>query len=93
MSKIITVTAFLLLLYINCLSQIERYTSSENSYYWKNRKPYNGYWQQDVYYQIKATLDDQTDIISGQEQLTYRNNSPDTLSFVFFHLYQNAFVP
>jgi aminopeptidase N len=93
MSKITSAVALFLLLYINCWSQIERYTSSENPHYWKNRQPYNGYWQQDVYYQIKATLDDQTDIISGQEQLTYRNNSPDTLLFVFFHLYQNAFVP
>src|SRR6185295_2978593 len=31
--------------------------------------------------------------INGTEQLTYRNNSPDTLSFVYFHLYQNAFLP
>ena len=73
-------------------AQMERYTAKENPYYWKNRAPYAGYWQQDVYYKINATLDDATDIITGIEELTYKNNSPDTLHYVFFHLYQNAFV-
>ena len=61
--------------------------------YWKNRKPYEGYWQQDVHYKIKASVDETTDIITGDEQLTYFNNSPDTLYYVYFHLYQNAFQP
>lgn len=69
------------------------YQSTDNNYYWKNRKPYDGYWQQDVYYNIKANIDEKTDILTGEEELTYWNNSPDTLSFVFFHLYQNAFQP
>jgi aminopeptidase N len=43
-----------------------------------------------VYYKINANLDDATDIIDGDETLTYWNNSPDTLSFVYFHLYSNA---
>src|SRR5213075_520323 len=62
-------------------------------YYWKNRPPYTGYWQQDVHYTIKAEINDSTDIIDGSEQLTYYNNSPDTLTYVCFHLYQNAFQP
>ncbi len=69
------------------------YRSNENPYYWKNRKPYESYWQQDIHYRIKANIDETTDIIEGEEQLTYWNNSPDSLSFVFFHLYQNAFQP
>lgn len=68
------------------------YRSKENPFYWKNRLPVSGYWQQDVYYQIDAALDEQTGIIDGKEILTYWNNSPDTLSFVYFHLYQQAFV-
>ena len=66
------------------------YQSSTNTYYWKNRKPYEGYWQQDVYYKITASLNDKTDIIDGSEELTYTNNSPDELKFVYFHLYSNA---
>lgn len=68
------------------------YRGASNPYYWKNRKPFEGYWQQDVYYNIHANLNEHTHIISGEETLTYWNNSPDTLSFVFFHLYQQAFV-
>lgn len=69
------------------------YRSNDNPNYWKNSKPFPGYWQQDVHYRIKAKIDDETDIITGSEQLTYWNNSPDTLHQVFFHLYQNAFQP
>ena len=69
------------------------YRGTNNQLYWKNRKPFEGYWQQDVYYNIKAEVDDMQDIISGNEQLTYWNNSPDTLEYVYFHLFQNAFQP
>ncbi len=67
-----------------------KYQSASNQYYWKNRKPYDGYWQQDIYYKINAAIDDSTDIITGSLELTYTNNSPDELPFVFFHLYSNA---
>lgn len=66
------------------------YRSATNPMYWKNRKPYEGYWQQDVHYNIKAEIDDSTDILSGIEELTYWNNSPYTISHVYFHLYSNA---
>src|ERR1044071_2650968 len=69
------------------------YRSRSNPDYWKNRPPYLGYWQQDTYYKIKANISDVTDIIDGTEELTYWNNSPDTLTFVYFHLYENAFQP
>jgi hypothetical protein len=69
------------------------YRSKENPYYWGNRKPNAAYWQQDVHYKIKADINEKTDIISGKMQLTYWNNSPDTLREVFFHLYENAFQP
>lgn len=69
------------------------YQSSANPYYWKNRRPFADYWQQDVYYNIKAIINEQEDIIDATEELTYWNNSPDTLYYVFFHLYQNAFQP
>ena len=63
------------------------YRSTTNPLYWKNRKPFADYWQQDVHYTIKATLNDTTDIISGHEELTYWNNSPKELYVVYFHLY------
>jgi hypothetical protein len=38
----------------DALNKPNTYRNSDNPYYWKNRSPYAGYWQQDVYYQIKA---------------------------------------
>ncbi|MEZ5172505.1 MAG: M1 family metallopeptidase [Bacteroidia bacterium] len=69
------------------------YRSAQNPEYWKNRKPFEGYWQQDVHYSIKAKIDEQKDQVIAGMQLNYFNNSPDTLRFVYFHLYQNAFQP
>lgn len=69
------------------------YRSTENPWYWKNRPPFAGYWQQDVDYKISATLDDSANTITGKETLTYYNNSPDTLYYVYFHLYQESFQP
>jgi hypothetical protein len=68
------------------------YRSSENKMYWQNRKPFAGYWQQDVAYKIDATINEKTRVIEATEELTYWNNSPDELRFVYFHLYQNAFT-
>ncbi len=69
------------------------YRSPDNPHYWKNKLPFPGYWQQDVYYAIDAILNDSAEIITGTLRLTYWNNSPDTLTHAFFHLYQNAFQP
>jgi hypothetical protein len=69
------------------------YQNQDNPNYWKNKMPFEGYWQQDVHYTIKADINEKTDIISATETLIYTNNSPDDLYFVYFHLYQNAFQP
>ena len=77
----------------NPLAPPNTYQNTDNPNYWKNKMPHKAYWQQDVYYNIKATIDEETDIITATEQLTYTNNSPDELDVVYFHLYQNAFQP
>jgi hypothetical protein len=69
------------------------YRTAQNPHYWKNKMPFAGYWQQDVHYRIKAKVDEKSWTIDGDQQLTYWNNSPDTLYFVYFHLYQEAFQP
>jgi len=78
---------------VNAQNSNYEYRSAENPYYWKNRKPHEAYWQQDVDYKIKARVNDNSNILEGSLKLTYYNNSPDTLTFVYFHLYQNAFLP
>nr|MBP6625514.1 M1 family metallopeptidase [Chitinophagaceae bacterium] len=57
-----------------------------------NRKPDAGYWQQDVHYTIEAQINEKSKIVEASEKLVYTNNSPFELPFVYFHLYQNAFV-
>jgi len=84
---------FLFSMLVSQLLFSQAYRSTSNPNYWKNHPPFAGYWQQDVDYKISAKVDERTDVISATEELTYYNNSPDTLSFVYFHLYQNAFQP
>jgi aminopeptidase N len=67
------------------------YRNADNPHYWKNRPPFEGYWQQDVHYRINARLDERDDAIDGSLELVYWNNSPDTLRHIFLHLYQNAY--
>lgn len=50
-------------------------------------------WQQRVEYDMDVELDVKTHLFFGSQKLTYYNNSPDTLTKVYFHLYFNAFQP
>lgn len=50
-----------------------------------------GYWQQQVDHTISVTLDDKNNILRGHSAISYHNNSPDSLKFIYFHLYPNAF--
>ncbi|MEM6766000.1 MAG: M1 family metallopeptidase [Bacteroidota bacterium] len=52
-----------------------------------------GYWQQAVAYTMDIDMAVETHQFTGTQQLVYTNNSPDTLSKVFYHLYFNAFQP
>jgi hypothetical protein len=49
------------------------------------------YFQQEVNYTIKVELNDKDNLLYGAEDLTYTNNSPDTLYFIYFHLWPNAY--
>lgn len=55
-------------------------------------KPGVGYWQNVADYQIEATLDDQAHTLTGQVTMTYTNNSPETLDFIWMQLEQNRFT-
>ena len=49
------------------------------------------YFQQDVKYKIDATLDDVNHVLHADLRLLYTNNSPDTLTEIYFHLWPRAF--
>lgn len=50
-------------------------------------------WQQRVEYTMDVSLDVKTHKVAGDQKLVYYNNSSDTLSTVYYHLYFNAFQP
>jgi len=52
-----------------------------------------GRWQQRVKYAMDIDMDVDANRFSGKQQLEYSNNSPETLTRVFYHLYFNAFQP
>ncbi len=52
--------------------------------------PGNRYWQQQVDYDIEASLDTARHVITGSERITYRNNSPDRLRYLWVQLDQNT---
>lgn len=49
------------------------------------------YWQQQLRYDIKAELNDKDKSITGFEKIVYKNNSPSTLDFIWFHIWPNAY--
>jgi hypothetical protein len=49
------------------------------------------YWQQEVKYNIDVSLDDKNHFLKGFLKLDYTNNSPDKLSFIWFHVWPNAY--
>ncbi len=49
------------------------------------------YWQQQVNFNIDVTLNDKDHTLNGFVKMDYFNNSPDTLYFIWFHLWPNAY--
>ena len=49
------------------------------------------YFQQEVNYMIDVELNDSLHLLNAFEEIEYINNSPDKLSFIFFHIWPNAY--
>lgn len=49
------------------------------------------YFQQDVDYRIAVLLDDEQHFLHGQLEIRYRNNAPQALDSLYFHLWPNAY--
>lgn len=69
------------------------YTNTGNQYRSASGKPGPDYWQNAVDYQIDVLLDEKLQTITGTELITYTNNSPDDLEFLWLQLDQNMFSP
>ncbi|WP_444957839.1 M1 family metallopeptidase [Microbulbifer sp. ZKSA002] len=73
--------------------QLEELLPTPNSYRTASGAPGHAYWQQQADYDIKVSLDDDKQLITASETITYTNNSPDTLRYLWVQLDQNRFKP
>jgi len=67
------------------------YTKNGNEYRAATGEPGPKYWQNRADYQLAVKLNDVTNEIAGTEILTYTNNSPSKLNFIWMQLDQNLF--
>lgn len=73
--------------------QLEEILPTPNGFRTASGAPGHEYWQQKVDYDIDVELDDQTQRITGRETITYTNNAPDTLTYLWLQLDANLFHP
>jgi len=73
--------------------QLENKLPAPNSYRSASGAPGEEYWQQRADYSIDAELKEETQVLSGKETITYYNNSPETLTFLWLQLDQNILAP
>ncbi|MFN8431196.1 MAG: M1 family metallopeptidase [Spirosomataceae bacterium] len=62
-----------------------------NTYRTASGAPGKEYWQQKADYDIKVELDDEKQRITASEKITYFNQSPDALTYLWLQLDQNHF--
>jgi len=67
------------------------YSKNGNEYRAADGAPGPKYWQNRADYQIAATLNEDANQITGSEVLTYTNNSPQKLGYLWMNLEQNLF--
>ena len=73
--------------------QLEEILPTPNDYRTASGAPGARYWQQRVDYSIDVSLDEPTNRINGSETITYHNQSPDTLKYLWLQLDANLFRP
>jgi hypothetical protein len=69
--------------------QLDHQLRSPNVYRTASGAPGHMYWQQRADYDIDVTLDEKNNKIIGSETITYTNNSPDDLTYLWVQLDQN----
>ena len=72
-------------------AQLETMLPTPNSYRTASGAPGPDYWQQRADYDIKVTLDDARQALTGRETITYTNLSPDALPYLWVQLDQNIY--
>ena len=77
----------------NKFEQLGTILPSPNEQRTASGAPGNKYWQQRADYNIDATLDEKNLLLIGKETITYYNNSPDQLEYLWLQLDENQHAP
>ncbi len=89
----LTVSAFAADPFDDKFRQLDELLPTPNTIRAASGAPGHAYWQQRADYAIRATLDEKKRAISAAETVTYHNNSPDTLNYLWVQLDQNIYKP
>lgn len=73
--------------------QLDQTLPTPNSFRSASGAPGPGYWQQRADYDIDVELNDETQLITGRETITYYNNAPEAMRYVWLQLDQNLLAP
>ena len=73
--------------------QLEETLPTPNNYRTGSGAPGHEYWQQQADYKMSLELDDEKQRLYGEETITYTNNSPDALTYLWLQLDQNNHDP
>jgi len=71
--------------------QLDQELPTPNEYRNAAGAPGHHYYQQKADYKMNITIDDETQKLSGFETITYTNNSPDKLDYLWLQLDQNIY--
>ena len=74
----------------NAFKQLKQELPTPNSYRNASGAPGTDYWQQQADYDMKLEINDDTAQLFGNETITYTNNSPDKLKYLWLQLDQNV---
>nr|HPI00120.1 M1 family metallopeptidase [Chitinophagaceae bacterium] len=77
----------------NKFEQLDYLVQSPNEYRTASGAPGPKYWQQRADYDITAALDEKNKRITGSETITYYNNSPNSLTYIWLQLDENEHDP
>ena len=77
----------------NKFEQLGTILPTPNEYRTASGAPGNKYWQQKADYEIDVKLDEKNLSIVGTETVTYHNNSPDNLNYIWLQLDENQHDP
>jgi hypothetical protein len=77
--------------FVDKFRQLEEELPTPNMYRNAAGEPAPAYWQQEASYQIDIELEEDSRSATGSETISYRNNSPDTLKYLWLQLDQNKF--